>query len=187
MVEFISNLQIWQLVTLQPFDLQKHVIHIWIGLLVNIFSAQEQGSILKVLYFVVSKYPNFNRAYALSRVCINFGSSVLILTLLFCSIFLAFFALFVFLLSSCQNMLPTELHQLLSWVERHANLRNVGVQNDAKIPRMLDRHLPYNSCEKKRFFLHFFCTTSAERTDEDDPKPAVARRVRASVVNQQPV
>ena len=41
--------------------------------------------------------------------------------------------------------------------------------------------------KKRDFFLHFFCTTSAERTDEEDPEPAVARRVRASVVNQQPV
>ena len=61
--EFFSNLQLWKLVTLQHFDLQRPTVPLWKGLelVVNIL-AQETGRILKIS-FTLLKWPNLHRVY----------------------------------------------------------------------------------------------------------------------------
>ena len=60
---FFSDLQLWQLVALQPFDLQRPTVPVQkdINLIANISSAQETSSILKK-GFVLSKWPYFHQA-----------------------------------------------------------------------------------------------------------------------------
>ena len=61
--EFFSNLQLWKLVTLQHFDLQRPTVPLWKGLelVVNIL-AQETARILKIS-FTLLKWPNLHRVY----------------------------------------------------------------------------------------------------------------------------
>ena len=51
-------------VTLEPFDIKRPTAPLWKGLepLVNILSAQETGSFLKI-DFALSKWPNLHRVY----------------------------------------------------------------------------------------------------------------------------
>ena len=58
-----SNLQLWKLVTLQHFDLQRPTVPLWKGLelVVNIL-AQETARILKIS-FTLLKWPNLHRVY----------------------------------------------------------------------------------------------------------------------------
>ena len=60
-------LNVWRTVTLQPFDLQRLTVPLWKDLdsVVNIFSAQETGSILKI-GFDLSNWPHLHRAYVVT-------------------------------------------------------------------------------------------------------------------------
>ena len=52
--KFFSNLQLWQLVTMKPFDLQRPTVPLWKDLypFVNIVSAQETCSIVKMGFVI---------------------------------------------------------------------------------------------------------------------------------------
>ena len=71
-----SNLQLRQLVALQPFNLQKLTIPLQkdLDLFVNILSAQETSSILKIV-FALSNLPPFQK-YFFNRDCIFFATAV---------------------------------------------------------------------------------------------------------------
>ena len=77
-VGFFSDLQLWQLVFLQPFDLQTPTVPLWkdLNLPVDSISVQESSSTFNVFY-LHSKWPHFNRAYVV-RVCNNLGSTVIL-------------------------------------------------------------------------------------------------------------
>ena len=62
--EFFPNLQLWQLVTLQPFDLERPKVPLWKDLepVVYMVSGWEIGSILKI-GFALLKRPHLHRAY----------------------------------------------------------------------------------------------------------------------------
>ena len=64
---FLFNLQLWQLVTWEPFDIQRPTVLLWKDLesIVNILSVQETGCILKI-DFDLSKWPHFHRAYVVT-------------------------------------------------------------------------------------------------------------------------
>ena len=61
------DLQLWQLVTLKPFDIQNSTVNLWKDLepVVNILSAQETGFILKIS-FALSNWPYLHRAYVVT-------------------------------------------------------------------------------------------------------------------------
>ena len=63
---FLLNLQIWQLVTFQPFDLQRPTIPLWnwkdLELVVKIVSDQETDNIWKI-GFALSKSTYLHKAY----------------------------------------------------------------------------------------------------------------------------
>ena len=58
------NLTVWRTVTLQPFDLQRLTVPLWKDLepIVNIVSAQETSSILRIGY-AYSNRPHLHRVY----------------------------------------------------------------------------------------------------------------------------
>ena len=64
---FFSNTQVWHLVTLQPFDLQQPSVTLLkdLDLVIKIFSAQENGRILKMA-FALSKQPHLHRPYSIT-------------------------------------------------------------------------------------------------------------------------
>ena len=74
--EFFSNLQLWQLVTLQPLTYSnlQYLFGKDLDIVVNIISLQETASILKI-GFDLSKWPHLHRAYVI-RDCIFFATTV---------------------------------------------------------------------------------------------------------------
>ena len=75
---FFSSLQLWQLLTLLPFDPQRPKISLWKDLILepvaNIVSNQETGSFLKIV-FAISKLPCFHSALSYG-ICIFFATAV---------------------------------------------------------------------------------------------------------------
>ena len=61
---FFSNLQLWQLVTLQPFHIERPKVSLLNDLdpFLNVGFTQETGNILKI-GFVLSKFPHLQRPY----------------------------------------------------------------------------------------------------------------------------
>ena len=78
-----------------------------------------------------------------------------------------------FFLQSFLKMLPDE--QLCCREVRMLIWETWEFKNDAKIPRILDRHLPYNSREKGffAFFQHDFSRT--DEVNEEDPDAVGAK------------
>ena len=72
---FFSNLQLWQLVTLQSFVLQRPTVSLWKGLslIKNILSIQKVGRIFDI-GFALSKWPHLHRPYVVGGCLFNLGT-----------------------------------------------------------------------------------------------------------------
>ena len=74
---FLSNLQLWQLVTLQSFVLQRPTVSLWKGLslIKNILSIQKVGRIFNI-GFALSKWPHLHRPYVVGGCLFNLGTVI---------------------------------------------------------------------------------------------------------------
>ena len=72
---FFSNLQLWQLVTLQSFVLQRPTVSLWKGLslIKNILSIQKVGRIFNI-DFALSKRPHLHWPYVVGGCLFNLGT-----------------------------------------------------------------------------------------------------------------
>ena len=72
---FFSNLQLWQLVTLQSFVLQRPTVSLWKGLslIKNIVSIEKVGRIF-IIDFALSKRPHLHWPYVVGGCLFNLGT-----------------------------------------------------------------------------------------------------------------